>query len=195
MKFKVGDRVIYFRREGGRYLSRTATRLKATVVWCREERARIQIDNEPTMSHVVSIAVELTDLEAIKATCKELGLTFKQGQQTYRWYGYSAGDYPLPPGFTAADLGKCEHAIEVPGAGYDIGLARNKNGKGWTMLFDFYGPGQPILKAVGGEKAHKFTQLYGANKATLTARKLGCTVKRTAGKNGSINLVCAGGRI
>lgn len=147
------------------------------------------------MSHVVSIAVKLTDLEAIKATCKELGLVFKQGQRSYRWYGSSVGDYPLPVGFTREDLGHCEHAIEVPGAGYDIGLARAKDGAGYVMLFDFWGPGRPILDAVGGEKANRFVQLYGVNKATLAARKLGHTVSRTVQKNGAITLTITGGSI
>lgn len=147
------------------------------------------------MSHVVSISVKLTDLEAIKATCKELGLVFKQSQKTYRWYGHSVGDTPLPAGFTAAELGHCEHAIEVPGAGYDIGLARAKDGNGFVMLFDYWGPGQPILKAVGGEKANRFVQLYGVNKATLAARKLGHSVTRSVAKNGAINLTITGGSI
>jgi hypothetical protein len=144
------------------------------------------------MSHVVSIKTQLTDLEAIKATCKELGLVFKQGQTGYRWYGTSVGDYPLPEGFTKDDLGKCEHAIEVPGAGYDIGLARAKVGQGWVILFDFWGPGEPILKAVGGEKAGKFLQAYGVNKAELTAKKLGYQTTRQHLKNGAINVLVKG---
>ena len=118
---------------------------------------------------------------------------FKQGQKSYSWWGYSAGDYPLPAGFTAEDLGKCEHAIGIPGTTWEVGLARPKNGKGLRMLFDFFGSqGAPILKALGGEKANKFVQLYGVAKAEIAAKKLGHTVARQTLKNGSINLTITG---
>lgn len=153
------------------------------------------------MSHIVSIAVKLTDLDAIKATCRELKLTFKPNQKTYRWYGRSVGDTPLPAGFTAAELGQCEHAIEVPGADYDIGLARAKDGQGYVMLFDYWGPGQSIPNAIGGYNAdgtahaNRFVQLYGVHKATREAVKLGYTVRRENLKNGKINLHVTGGRL
>jgi hypothetical protein len=141
------------------------------------------------MSHVVSIKTELHDLDAIKATCKELGLVFKENQKTYRWYGRSVGDYPIPEGFTEADLGKCEHAIECPGATFDIGLVKRDGA--YRMLFDFYG--QPkLLKAIGGEQAQKFFQLYGTWKATLEAKKKGYSVTRTQKEDGTIRLVVGG---
>lgn len=146
------------------------------------------------MSHVVSIKTELHDIEAIKRTCKELGLEFKENQKTYKWWGYSVGDYPLPDGFTKDMLGKCEHAIGVPGTDWEIGLARPNNGKGLRMLFDFFGSsGQPILNAIGGQSASKFMQLYAVHKATIEARKRGFTVARQTGSNGAIKLVCVGG--
>lgn len=148
------------------------------------------------MSHLVSVAIEITDLDAVKATCRELGLQFLQGQKTYNWYGYSVGDYPLPDGFTKEDLGHCEHAIGIPGTTWQVGLAKPRNGKGYRLLFDFYGTqGRPILEALGGQQAHKFCQLYGVHKATLAARKLGHSVQRTTGKNGAINLVLTGARL
>lgn len=107
------------------------------------------------MSHVVEIKTRLLDLEAIEQTCKDLGLTFVRDQRTYAWWGRHAGDYPLPQGFKAEDLGKCEHAIKVPGTHWEIGVARarNANGtpaEGYTLLFDFFMTnGRPILEAVG----------------------------------------------
>lgn len=148
------------------------------------------------MSHVVSIKTVLTDIEAIKRTCKELGLTFKENQKTYAWWGSSVGDYPLPEGFTKEQLGHCEHAIGIPGTTWEIGLAQPTGQKGLRMLFDFFGSkGTPILQAVGGQNADKFTQLYAVHKATLEAKKRGLTVTRKAGANGSINLVCVGGSL
>ncbi len=143
------------------------------------------------MSHVVSINVELNDLDAIKATCHELGLTFLENQKTYQWWGRSLGYYAIPDGFTKDDLGHCEHAIKVPGTTWEIGLAKPRNGKGYRLLFDFYGSqGQPILDALGGEKASKFVQLYGVHRAMAMARKLGHNVTRQVGRNGVINVVC-----
>jgi hypothetical protein len=143
------------------------------------------------MSHVVAIQTELTDLQAIAATCRELGLTLKLGQKTFQWWGRSVGDYPLPEGQTKESLGQCDHAIGVPGTTWEIGLV--KSGNGYKLCFDFFGhKGRPILEAIGGEKGGKFLQAYGLNKATIEARRLGHNVSRVPGKNGAINLVVTG---
>ena len=135
------------------------------------------------MSHVVSIACELTDLDAIKAVCRELGLTFKENQKTYQWWGYFEGDYPIPAGFTKEDLGHCEHAIGIPGTEWEVGLARKAGAKGLTLLFDFYGHrGEPILKALGGEKAPEFLKRYAACKTELACQKAGYKTSRVYGK-------------
>lgn len=146
------------------------------------------------MSHVVSIKTELRDLEAIRRAAAELGLQFIENQTTYEWWGSSVGDYPLPDGFKASDLGKCVHAIKVPGTTWEIGVAaaRNADGSpkaGFTLLWDFYGTqGAPIAAALG-EGAERFVQLYGVHKATLELQKRGLTVTRKAGAKGSIQLV------
>ena len=150
------------------------------------------------MSHIVSIATVLKDLDAVKATCLELGLTFKQDQHTYQWWGTSVGDYPLPTGFTKQDLGKCDHAIGIPGTTWEVGVVRRRKAdgtldEGYTLLFDFYGhQGQPILTALGGQTADKFVQLYAVNKATLEARKRGHCVVRQVQPNGAIRLQITG---
>lgn len=151
------------------------------------------------MSHVVSIAVEIgidsDSIAAVKQVCRELGLTFKEHQKTYKWWGESVGDYKIPDGFTKEDLGKCEHAIGIPGISWEVGLAKPRNGKGLRLMFDFFGyEGRPILEKLGGEKANKFVQLYGVAKAEIAARKLGHAVSRQTLKNGSINVLISGGR-
>lgn len=144
------------------------------------------------MSHVVAIETALRDLDAIKATCAELGLVFKQGQQSFKWWGRSVGDYPVPQGMKAADLGQCDHAIGVPGTTWEIGLVRQPDGA-YKLAFDFYGSqGGPIVQALGGKDARKFLQLYGVNMATIQARKLGHNVQRVMGAKGSINVVITG---
>ncbi len=164
------------------------------------------------MSHVVSISTRLTDLAAIKAACAEISkaigkaVTFKENQKTYAWYGYSVGDYPLPAGFTKNDLGHCDHAIAVEGAGYEVGLARAKDGNGWILLFDWWGPGNALLdalctaqeakalrdKTTTACKAGRFMQTYGVNKAEFAARKLGFQTQRQTLKSGAVNVMVRG---
>jgi hypothetical protein len=141
------------------------------------------------MSHVATVKTEVTDLAAVKALCKEMGWTFKENQKTYRWYGTSVGDYPLPAGMKKEDLGKCAHAIEVPGARYDIGLV--KSAKGYILAYDFWGPGQR-LKEVIGENGGKFLQGYGIAKATIMAKKKGYMVYRSTLPNGTVRLRVSG---
>lgn len=147
------------------------------------------------MSHVVKINTRLTDLEAVKLTCAELTkitgrkVELVQGQKTYRWYGRSVEDYPLPEGFTAEDLGHCDHVIKIDGATYDIGLARAKDGAGYVMLFDYYCQ-DVMLEVIGGEKANRFLQTYALNKTEREMRKIGISsLKRQVLPNGKIAVI------
>jgi len=108
------------------------------------------------LSHVARIELEINDLETLKAACKALGFEFLCDQQTYRWYGTWVGDYPLPQGFTRDDLGKCTHAIRVPGATYEIGVV--KRGSKYLLLWDFYQSGG--LQAHIGTNGGKLKQAY-----------------------------------
>ena len=103
------------------------------------------------MSHVAIVDVEIKDLTALARACENLGLKFNEGQKTYKWYGRSVGDYPLPDGFTASDLGKCSHAISIPGNknAYEVGICKNPNGKGYLPLWDFWNGGYGLQKMVG----------------------------------------------
>ena len=115
------------------------------------------------MSHVAKVDCVFRDLNAIKTACTKLGLVFVEGKKTYKWYGTHVGDYPLPEGFTKADLGKCEHAIQLPGCQYEIGLARNKNGDGFSMLYDFYDHGLKLSAIVDSSEqgnGKKFIDAY-----------------------------------
>lgn len=148
------------------------------------------------MSHVTSIDVEITDLEALAQACDQLDLELVQGQATYRWFGRSVGDYPLPPGFTAADLGKCEHAIRVKGdegaTAYEIGLVARRDGRpGYTLLFDHYAGGCGLMKRVSrqseeGEDVLKLVHEYGAVKAARLAARRGLRVAVQRSANGTV---------
>lgn len=114
------------------------------------------------MSHVATIDLEIKDLAALQRAAEALGLEFRQNQKRYKWFGVSVGDFPLPEGFTAAELGHCEHALSVkdnPGA-YEIGVVKRRDGKpGYTLLWDFYAGGYGLEEKVG-KNAGKLKQRY-----------------------------------
>ena len=111
------------------------------------------------MSHVTVIDVQIKDLEALKIACKKCGLEFRENKKTYNWYGRHVGDYPLPEGFTKKDLGKCDHAIGVPGKdnAYEIGVVKQDNN--YTMLWDFWNGGYG-LEALAGKDCENVTNAY-----------------------------------
>jgi len=125
------------------------------------------------MSHVVSIKTEIKDLEALKEACKKCGLEFREGQKKYKWYGTHVGDYPRPEGFTAADDGKCDHAIGVPGnnQAYEIGVTKKKNGKeGFDITYDFWNGGYGLEK-VAGKGCENLVDAYSQTVALKQATK------------------------
>lgn len=113
------------------------------------------------MSHITEIETEVHDLDSLAQACTTLGLELVRGQTTYKWYGRSVGDTPLPKGFTEQDLGKCEHAIRIPGdnRAYEIGVARARNGEGYTLLWDSWRGGFG-MEAKVGDNAQNLTQQY-----------------------------------
>jgi hypothetical protein len=139
------------------------------------------------MSHVAKIEVEIKDLEALAAAAKRLGGELVK-QSTYTWYGHSVGDYPLPEGFTAADLGRCEHAIRFPGAKYEVGVVKRRDGRpGYTLLWDFWQGGYGLTAAIG-DKGQRISQAYGVEAATRAARRQGNSVTETQAADGSVVL-------
>lgn len=142
------------------------------------------------MSHVSKIDVEINDLAALKAACKELNCEWVEGKQTYEWFGRSVGDYPLPEGFTADMLGKCNHVIRVPNEIYEIGVV--KVGEKYRLLFDSWGwdnsKHQNKIVSYLGDKLQKLTQRYSACKVEAEARKKGMIFSRSFMPNGSIKI-------
>lgn len=147
------------------------------------------------MSHVTTIKIEIKDLNALIAACQEHGAIFVRDQKAYNWYGVSVGDYPLPAGITKDQLGKCDHAIKLPGVNYEIGVVRLPNGN-YTLAYDFYGgdgpgygrhDGHKLLQKFG-DGCQKLVQSYAVHKATLEARKRGYTVTKKTLPNGAVKL-------
>ena len=123
------------------------------------------------MSHVVTITdVEVLDLDAMKLAAGDCGLTFREGQQTYRWYGHWVGDYPLPVGVQKEDLGKCTHALHLNDRAYEIGLVQQ--GDKYALMYDFWDGGKGLEKAVG-KKCDKLMQRYSYHATIRAAESAG----------------------
>lgn len=138
------------------------------------------------MSHVTTVSVEIKDLDALKAAVGELKCLWMDGQKTYKWYGRFVGDYPAPPNIAVSDLGKCTHAIKVPGVEYEIGVVKMNNGK-YTLAWDFYGPGQGLYQKFG-QKCQKLTQTYAKYAATNAFQSQGYAVEQLPDENGEMLL-------
>lgn len=139
------------------------------------------------MSHVESCRTAITDLTALKAACTRMGVEFVENTKTYRWWGRSVGDYPIPAGFTAKDLGHCDHVIRVPGVGYEVGVVKNKSGKGYTLLYDFYGQGQGLLEKFG-KGLTKLADAYSVEVLKAKALAQGYFAEEATADNGEITL-------
>lgn len=136
------------------------------------------------MSHITPIDLEIKNLDALKLTCKRLGVEWMEDQETYKWYGRFVGDYPLPQGVKIEDLGKCDHAIRVPGASYEIGVL-DRDGK-ITLMWDFWGAGG--LEKVLGPGGAKLKQMYAIEEAKLEAERRGYFCLEEVKENGDIEL-------
>jgi len=136
------------------------------------------------MSHVAIMDLEIKDLDALKLACERLGLIWQEGKTSYVWYSRHVGDYPLPKGYTKADLGKCTHAITVPGARYEIGVdIRNDQ---ITLLWDFYSAGG--LQQVLGNNGGLLQQAYAIEVAKLKAMREGYNCVESVNAEGEIEL-------
>ena len=157
----------------GRLYSKRLTKPKSTV----DYESGVEI-----MSHVTNISTAGLeyDLGVIKHLCRWQGWGFIEGKQTYEWFGYSVGDHPIPEGYTAQDLGKCEHAIKIPGCSYEVGVIRGKN-DGWIIMADFWQTGG--LDVTLGPKGEKFNQLYHVSQDIMWAENKGYAWEETHGSS------------
>ena len=133
------------------------------------------------MSHISKIELEIKDLANLIKACHGLNLVFAHGQKTYRWYGRLVNPerYPLPDGLTTDDLGKCDHAILVPDAEYQIGVVQR--GNKYLLLCDFW---DSKLKAKIGEGGGKLKQAYAVAQVKAEARKRNFRVQEKTIENG-----------
>jgi len=132
------------------------------------------------MSHVARIQLEIKDLCTLKQACTRLGLEFLEGRRTYRWYGRYMEDYPLPEGFCFDDLGKCDHAISVTGAAYEVGVVKRSGG--YLLLWDFWEEGG--LEKILGKNAGRLKQAYAVTRTMVEAKRKGYQVREQRTQKG-----------
>jgi len=109
------------------------------------------------MSHISKIELEVKDLGTLAQACFRLGLKLVQNQKTFKWYG--------------REDSKCDHAIKVPGANYEIGVI--KAGNAFALQCDYYDAA--IGKAVG-QNGGLLKQAYAVERTKAEARRKGYTV-------------------
>jgi hypothetical protein len=124
------------------------------------------------MSHISKIELVIHSLEDLKDACRQLGFEFIKNQKTFKWYGRWVGDTPLPEGIKIEDLGKCDHAIRVPGCDYEVGIV--KRGDHYILLWDYYSVGGLEVKI--GPNAGKIKQAYTVARVRKEARRKGYRV-------------------
>lgn len=140
------------------------------------------------MSHVTTGTLKITDLDALAEAAAQCGLVLRRGQRTWRWYGRWMNDYhgahaAVDQGFSAAQFGTGEHALVLadPTQGrYDIGVVRARDGNGYELLYDSYGPDGQALERAAGPQLSRLKQEYAAAVAVRRARSQlrGWTVRR-----------------
>jgi hypothetical protein len=132
------------------------------------------------MSHLAKIELEIKDLAALRAAVQNLGYEFRENQQTYAWYGRWVGDSPLPDGVSKDELGKCSHAIRVPGCSYEIGVVQK--GQNYILLWDYWSAGG--LSKVIGNNAGVLKQAYTLERIRKESRLKGYLIHEARTQNG-----------
>lgn len=116
------------------------------------------------MSHISKIELEVRDLGILDQACKKLKLSLVRGKTTFTWFGKDAA---------------CAHAIQVPGARYEIGvLARRGH---YELACDYY---ESNLEKAIGRQGGLLKQAYAVAKTKAEARKKGYSILKKRTKTG-----------
>lgn len=176
-------------------------------VWLK--RKRNVFDLERIMSHVVSLKIEIRNLDAVKAVCNRFGWELREGQNTYAWWSNWVDDSPVPEELLTAlghdvaavkamprperqklmesILGKCDHAIRIPDCKFEVGLV--KAGERYIPVWD-WANGQ-MARAMGRDGG-AFAQQYGIELTRIEAARKGWSVQEQRLDNGAVKLVLSG---
>lgn len=116
------------------------------------------------MSHIAKIELEVTDLESLSKACRHLGLNLVRGKTSFKWFKGN---------------GNCDHAIVVPGAGYEIGLVLKEDK--YELQTDFFDKG---IEAAIGKNGGLLKQKYTVERTRSEAVRKGYRVIEKQTDNG-----------
>ena len=126
------------------------------------------------MSHVAKVDVKIKNLDILKKACEKIGLQFKEGQSSYKWFGTWVNDYhgsnaAYKHGIDPKNYGKCDHAVGVTGNShaYEIGVV--KNGDHYDLIYDFYGGQGAAIEKIAGRECSNLVNEYSENVAIAAA--------------------------
>lgn len=161
------------------------------------------------MSHAVECETVLKDLDALERACVAKGFNLVRGQKTYRWYGTWVDDSPVPEDMFPPDelkrirampkeqrqavmtqaMGKCDHAIRVPGTNYEVGVVRKPDGS-YRLRWDYYDAS--LLSKMGGKNGGVLVQQYSMEVSRRELLKKGYgRIAETRLPNGTVKWVLA----
>jgi hypothetical protein len=144
------------------------------------------------MSHIASVQLFVTDLDALEAVADRLGFDLVRGATNYQWYGRFMNDSQLAPGHDPKTFGTCEHKLRLKNAqsgDYEIGLVRRVDGgQGWELLYDNWSTYGARLHAKAGNNLSKLKDELAAEVSTRQLQKQGYRVRRTVTPQGQIQL-------
>ncbi len=160
------------------------------------------------MSHVVSLDLEIKDVEALSRACKRLGWKLEKAG-TYKWYGRWMGDSPIPKDLFETDeeyqrvlalgteeqakimnelLGRCDYKIVIPSCNYEIGVQK-RAGEAYHLVWDWY-PYGGLHSILGTPKddyaANPLPQIYGAEKSKMMFEEMGWSWEESCNKQGDL---------
>lgn len=159
------------------------------------------------MSHMVQLDIQFADIAALSKACDRIGLEVRD-KRRFAWFGKFHGDsiglqaQQVPE----AEYDHCAYAIGrkgfVPGntvnpdgshieradgsyGEYEIGVIRKADGT-YTLRFDYWGPGQLLSQACGGDGLKKLEDEYGYAVAEAQAYEDGYEVERIVEADGTV---------
>lgn len=154
----------------------TCLKCLAKIERMESERAREGARQPRTgrrkMSHITTIAMQIKDLKSLAKAATRLGLEFREGQRTQRYY--------------ANKTNPCDHAIAIPGnsTAYEIGVIADKDGT-YTLAFDDFSGGKGMMEIVG-KACCRLKQAYTVEVAKKKLKAQGYTVTEKTDANGNI---------
>lgn len=132
------------------------------------------------MSHISKIEVEIHSLEYLKAACEKLGLQFVENQKTFRCYERRVVNRASADRMMPEEIGKCDHAICVPGCRYEIGIIYRDNR--YLLFWDNWHVGG--LESKIGKNAGLLKQAYTIESIRREARLKGYLITEIKIKQG-----------